>query len=425
MARRRRPLTSIALGAVAAWAGLELLLRVVAADRVGDDLRSEVADLVRELPWESAAAPRETFVHPYLGYETVERHTQLVEQLAFLASLGPGRADWAAQHYVVLLVGGSVARFLGDPSLGGTEPLAAELRGHAALDGREPFLLSAGRQAFKQPQQLLAVGYLLTLGIEPDLVINLDGFNEVALGAVNVDYGLHPAWPSHQHSGHLSGADVGQRDQVVAVGRWIEAVERAQLAIARTESGAWSWSAVARCLLVRAAARETARAERAASEFRGARARSQSSSGQGGLALPAGAAGLESCLEVWRRSSIALAALCAGRGIAYLHVLQPALGHDGSKPPSPTERDIVAALERDSGWQSVAFVAVRSGFPRLRAAAGELQAAGVRFVDATDVFADRADDIYYDLCHFHRPGTELLGQRIGREVVALVLDAAD
>ena len=43
-------------------------------------------------------------------------------------------------------------------------------------------------------------------------------------------------------------------------------------------------------------------------------------------------------------------------------------------------------------------------------------------VDATDVFDGREDEIYYDLCHFHRPGTELLGARIGAAVVELVLE---
>ena len=49
----------------------------------------------------------------------------------------------------------------------------------------------------KQPQQLMTLNYLLTLGAEFDIVINLDGVNEASLpGMDNVPYG--PAEPRLQ-----------------------------------------------------------------------------------------------------------------------------------------------------------------------------------------------------------------------------------
>ena len=43
---------------------------------------------------------------------------------------------------------------------------------------------------------MLALSYLLALGQRVDLVINIDGFNEFALGYQNHRAGLHPILPS-------------------------------------------------------------------------------------------------------------------------------------------------------------------------------------------------------------------------------------
>ncbi|QDU66432.1 hypothetical protein [Engelhardtia mirabilis] len=415
----------LALALLVGSLGLELALRLVGTAAVDGRLAAALASFDRQLPWEVAdhgdSAKDEAFAHPFLGYETVERHEQLTGQLAFLADLGPAREAWEAQHFVVLLVGGSVARFVGDPSVGGLDAMGAELRGLPALGGREPYFLSAGRQAFKQPQQLLLVGYLATLGIEPDAVVNLDGFNEVALGSSNLDYGLHPIWPSHYHAAHLGGLDVRSAPQVEATARLWNLADRARHIGRRARSAPLSWSVLARFVAAWRIERLADAAERARADFRSARAADDGWRQSEALPAPPGSElGLTQCVDVWRRGSLALAALCEGRGIAYLHVLQPALGHDGSKVPAPEEVAILAAAEAETGWAAAALAGVRAGYPRLRAAGAELAASGVAFVDATDVFAARTDAIYYDLCHFHRPGTELVGERIGAGLAELL-----
>jgi hypothetical protein len=39
----------------------------------------------------------------------------------------------------------------------------------------------------------LLVAYLLSLGFQPDLVLNIDGFNECALANTNIEHHVHPA----------------------------------------------------------------------------------------------------------------------------------------------------------------------------------------------------------------------------------------
>jgi hypothetical protein len=49
---------------------------------------------------------------------------------------------------------------------------------------------------YKQPQQLAALSYLLSRGADHDVVVNLDGFNELALPwAENMTSGVNPYYP--------------------------------------------------------------------------------------------------------------------------------------------------------------------------------------------------------------------------------------
>jgi hypothetical protein len=104
-------------------------------------------------------------------------------------------------------------------------------------------------------------------------------------------------------------------------------------------------------------------------------------------------------------------ALCAARGIAYVHVLQPTLHDTGSKPLTPEELAGGAAPE---SWTW----AVGEGYPLLRSTGAELSAAGVRFVDASGVFAGVQTAIYHDSCHFRLEGNVLLCELVAPAILA-------
>ncbi len=50
--------------------------------------------------------------------------------------------------------------------------------------------------AHKQPQQLLILNYFLSIGQPLDMVINVDGFNEMAVSNLNRQAGLHISMPA-------------------------------------------------------------------------------------------------------------------------------------------------------------------------------------------------------------------------------------
>ncbi len=98
------------------------------------------------------------------------------------------------------------------------------------------------------------------------------------------------------------------------------------------------------------------------------------------------------------------------RDITYLHVLQPTLHDEGSKPLTDDERRTGKAPEV---WESAA----RSGYPLLREAGAKLREQGVAFHDGSSTFATLEEQVYYDACHFRKPGHDVLADSVARALL--------
>lgn len=100
------------------------------------------------------------------------------------------------EEYLIGVFGGSVAQWF---ALQGAERLAARLQEDAFLQHRNLRILNLAQGGFKQPQQLHTLAYFLALGQHFDFVINVDGFNEVALSYLNATRNIDTSLPSAQH----------------------------------------------------------------------------------------------------------------------------------------------------------------------------------------------------------------------------------
>src|SRR6185436_13391576 len=69
----------------------------------------------------------------------------------------------------------------------------------AFFSGKEIVPLCFSHEGYKQPQQLLVLAYFLSIGQPLDLVVNIDGFNEVALSSLNDQHVLDISMPSVMH----------------------------------------------------------------------------------------------------------------------------------------------------------------------------------------------------------------------------------
>ncbi len=361
------------------------------------------------------AGERATLPHPYYGFE---RNTKKFHRV--IAAL---LEDPAPKEYRIVVFGGSVAAGFFNAARAEFEQALEQTN---ALRGRDVVFVKYAHAGFKQPQQAAALGFLLTLGVSIDGVLELDGFNEVALGATNSEAGAHPLFPSV--SQWSAGLPVTSDPEVLDALLEMRAAERrAERSAALSKRLGLARSAIFGKIAL--AVQQDARRRWVGAHERRQRWLTTRATGRLGVTsgpprtelerksalerIPRPAAApyelswredVDRIVRGWFEASRSMAAMCEARGIAYLHVLQPTLHDPGSKPLTESERAAAAS----GAW----VAATEYGYPRLREAGRRLDELGVPFFDASGVFRDVSDTVYYDHCHFDADGHRILAERI-------------
>ena len=99
-------------------------------------------------------------------------------------------------QFVIGMFGGSVGAWFCQV---GAHRLVEDLKANTFFKAREIVPLCLSHEGYKQPQQLLVLSYFLSIGQTFDLVLNIDGFNEVTLSSFNNQRGLDISMPSAMH----------------------------------------------------------------------------------------------------------------------------------------------------------------------------------------------------------------------------------
>ena len=310
---------------------------------------------------------------------------------------------------VAAIFGGSVANVLGNI---GQKTLVEELGRAERFAGKEIVVVNLGQGGYKQPQQLISLNYFLSLGAHFDVVINLDGFNDIALApAALVNRGIFPFFPQ---SWYFLVQDL-DADQRRAIGELTYLRTRTRERAAAFSASPLRFSPTA-TLLWRIADRRLARtlvaAERALDEAEGGSTTSYQTRGPDREYSSPEELATE-LAGVWQRSSLQMHALCTTLGIEYHHFLQPNQYVPSSKPLSDEER-------RDAYDENHRYAAgAMAGYPLLSARGAELRERGIHFHDLTRVFADVSETIYVDTCcHINWLGNRILASRIARAITA-------
>lgn len=418
VARKRRRIVAVLVAAAVCVGGLELGARVV--DRVRgaawngegcrDSVREACAVLSRRayipggLHDEARAIDRAegVIVQPYTGWEHMSTQSAIVAGREYYAT------QEAAAAYDVCILGGSVAQTIGEHSV---ETLADVLKTDARFRGRTVRVHNYACAGYKQPQPLMFLSYLLAMGHKPDAVIEIDGFNDAALSWTNARSGANPAYPylpgwAHATNGLRLDWDMTERlhelaaeqDRARAFGEWF------------VDSGLWR-----SCFLGHACKSRFERLRRdyvdtfkALLEY--LKARPQDFEVKGPRFADDDQAIADAIVAVWEECSRSMHGLCAERDITYLHVMQPALHFEGSKPLTAAE---IAGAAGEASW----IEGVRRLYPSLRSVGARLAQRGVAFFDATQIFREHPEDIYTDLCHLNQHGRDMLADAIAHALL--------
>ena len=339
--------------------------------------------------------------HPFYG------HTRSSPDHALNAMPPQQRRE---ELVVVGLLGGSVAEQV-QPAL-----QRALNRWFAANNQpRQPVVLALANNGVKQPQQAIIVANALLLGGEFDIIVNLDGLNEIARSAgSNPQTGIFPAFPVFWKN------LVGLTTKAERLAGEIGVLRREQARLA--------------------AAGETAPLRRSAvfgivNRYQQERIARQIILLNHELAATRSAYGLEQygpriwpegeeellpeTARGWYRGSVALARLAELAGADYYHFLQPNQYVPDSKPLSAAE--LASAYATDKHYKSF----IERGYPLLQQFSQDLPSQGVNYFDLTGIFVDHPETLYTDTCcHLNTRGNELLAAAMVRRMEPALLRRA-
>lgn len=319
--------------------------------------------------------------------------------------------------FVVGVLGGSVAEIFANTMEADLQ--AALVEADPELADRNVVMLSLASGGYKQPQQLFVLEYLLLQGFEFDLVLNIDGFNDLALAVDNRTHGINPLFPSGAHFGPLSASlRANPKPEVIRnLAAVLTAYDRERRVLRAIDAAPLRYSVFLNAL----GARFSRFSENRIGQLQYAlaqTAQTEMDPAFRGPPPPDADDTAAAAAAVWRAASEMIDAVCRERGMPYVHVLQPNQYVPGSKPL--TEHEVEIAIERDHPWGKAA----REGYGRLIEEGERLSAEGVAFYDMTQIFAGVAEELYVDnCCHFNHTGNRILAREIARAIVATVRGA--
>lgn len=355
-------------------------------------------------------------IHPYMGFVynpeanspkmTAHHDGFQISDYGFLDDKSPIQRR-GPDRVVLGITGGSfAAKFAAN----GAASLVRTLSKAPGFKGKEFIVVRLGLGGVKQPQQLMTIAYLLAQGAEFDLIVNIDGFNEVAIPPTeNLPMGVSPIFP---RGWALRVGAIPERSFMLTVGRMVYLEER-RASLAKTHSrfplrysmsANLLWHLRDRPLVLEL---ESARKEAIAAAARPSYQRSGPTlKAKKGLRL------YQELEAIWRRSSLTLKRLCDAHDIEYFHFLQPNQYVKGSKTFTPAERRI--AVSKRQPYR----IGVELGYPLLREGGRKLAAAGVNFHDLTDVFRNTTKQVYVDsCCHISKEANSELGTILGARIL--------
>ena len=328
-------------------------------------------------------------IHPYLGYVLDPNIQNGISDHGFPAeeSFTPTAAS-NHQKIVIGIFGGSFA--IGTSHLA-RSVLLEQIKRIPRFRDKECVVHTIALPGYKQPQQLIALSYFLSLGAHFDIVINLDGFNEVALPASeNIPKQVFPFFPR----AWFGRVHTLRRPELLAM--------IGQLALLQEKRKSWALIGSRIPFLYHVLSNVLweyydARLARQRSDLQLALTRYEIKSKDRLSYLVTGpsfdyqdeAALYEDLTSVWQRSSIQMHRLSGANDVEYFHFL---------------------VLESEPDREGV-----ERGYPLLIEAGKELRQQGIRFHDLTMLFANHDEQLYSDsCCHLNERGYGMIAESIGK-----------
>ena len=367
-------------------------------------------------------------LHPFFGYVlkqgafTNEKLKLKVNKHGFFSLYEYPFIKTNKKQFIIGVFGGSVANnFAVDEYK--NQRLSKKLQSYPEFADREIVVLNFGNGGYKQPQQLLILNYFLALGQELDLVLNIDGFNEVALSNLNNKAQIELGMPSVQHiqpltnlasnvSPEVMSAIVQINDNKKQLKAGIDKLQTCQLALCHAVTSLRVKQLVnnyQQAIVKYDAQVKNSNADTANSSI---------------VYIPkaesvlSDRAAFDKMASMWYESSIGMNQILSSRKIKYFHFIQPNQYYPTKRAFTAKEKEI--AINKESPY----IEGVKKGYPVLLSKVDDLQKARVNVFSAVNILDNTKETVYKDACcHYNSVGEEVLANYISSSIIKVVRES--
>lgn len=365
-------------------------------------------------------------LHPFFGYVlkqgafTNEKLKLKVNKHGFFSLYDYPFVKTNKNQFIIGVFGGSVANnFALEEYI--TRRLSNKLKTYPEFANKEIIVLNFGNGGYKQPQQLLILNYFLALGQELDLVINIDGFNEVALSNLNNKGQVEIGMPSVQHIQPLTGlannnlspeamssiVQINETKKQLKAG--IDKLQTCQLALCHAVTS----------LQVKQLVNNYQQA--VVKYDRQVKQSNPDTANSGIVYIPKAdfvlpdAAAFDKMASMWYQSSIGMNQILSSRKIKYFHFIQPNQYYPTKRVFTAKENEI--AIDNKSPY----IEGVKKGYPVLLSKVDDLQKAGVNVFSAVNILDNTKETVYKDACcHYNSVGEDVLANYVSSSIIQVV-----
>jgi len=368
-------------------------------------------------------------LHPLFGYVlkqgafTNEKLKLKVNKEGFFSLYEYPFVKTNKNQVIIGVFGGSVANnFAVDEYV--TRRLSNKLKTYPEFANKEIIVLNFGNGGYKQPQQLLILNYFLALGQELDLVINIDGFNEVALSNLNNKAQVEIGMPSVQHIQPLTGLANNNLspDAMSSIVQINEIKKQLKAGIDKLQTCQLALCHAVTSLQVKQLVNNYQQA--VVKYDRQIKQSNPNTANSGIVYIPKAdfvlqdAAAFDKMASMWYKSSIGMNQILSSRKIKYFHFIQPNQYYPTKRAFTAKENEI--AIDQKSPY----IEGVKKGYPVLLSKVDDLEKAGVNVFSAVNILDNTKETVYKDACcHYNSVGDEVLANYVSSSIIKVIRES--
>jgi len=300
--------------------------------------------------------------------------------------------------FVIGIFGGSVAYHFCLSAMDGESRTLKTLKSLYKSKGYEIVFLNLASGGLKQPQQLLTLAYLLSIGQKFDMVINIDGFNEAYVSWINQEaYKIDPSMPCGQFIyGIMNAAILNQLQEKLVSSPYFFILQCVNKINSKTKSFfLFLVSELATKKLnknLTNISKDLTNQENHKIDYPIQIVKTKKTFWESG----------DDIVGTWASASVSMDSLCKRNNIPYIHVMQPNQYFPSAKKFTDKEikeYNVLGAAEVPL-QKIVPFI-----YSKMKKESKNLIDRGVCFIDGTQAFDEKQETVYIDwACHFNENG---------------------